>query len=260
MKLNKTAKDISLILLPVVIFIGVYFLLGLFPNYEFGKVDTEGVYNLERQLFGMTMEDGTRVIPSEYFRVHHWAVADVLSGLFYLCWVPLPFIYALVLYFQGRRDLARNITWAFLMVNVVGFIGYYIYPSAPPWYVMDHGFEVITDTKGSAAGFANCDAITGIPFFHNFYDKNANVFAAIPSLHSAYNPIAFYYSLKKQDNRIWQTILAIVSAGIWFSAVYSGHHYIIDVILGVLTSVAGIAIYELLRRAVTGKASLQRQQ
>lgn len=86
--------------------------------------------------------------------------------------------------------------------------------------------------------------VTGIPFFHDFYDKNANVFAAIPSLHSAYNPIAFYYAMKKPDNRIWQTILAVVSVGIWFSAVYSGHHYIIDVVLGVLASVAGIAIYE----------------
>lgn len=105
MELNKTVKETSLILLPVIIFIAVYFLLGLFPNYKFGTVDTEGVYNLEKALFGMTLEDGTRVIPSEYFRIHHWAVFDVLSGLFYLCWVPLPFIYAIVLYFQGRQTL-----------------------------------------------------------------------------------------------------------------------------------------------------------
>lgn len=254
MKQEKTVKDIVQILLPVVIFIIVYFLLGLFPNYRFGTVDTEGVYNLEKQLFGMTLEDGTGVIPSEYFRIHHWAVPDVLSGLFYLCWVPLPFIYALVLYFQGCKDLARNITWAFLMVNVIGFAGYYIYPSAPPWYVMDYGFDVIFDTKGSAAGFANCDAITGIPFFHNFYDKNANVFAAIPSLHSAYNPIAFYYAMKKKNNCTWQIVLAVVSVGIWLSAVYSGHHYIIDVILGVLTSAAGIAVYESFRKRLWGEA------
>lgn len=247
--MNKKIKDIVLILLPVVIFIVLYFFLGLFPNYKFGTVDTEGVYSLEKQLFGMTLNDGTIGIPSEYFRQNHWAVMDVLSGLLYLCWVPLPFIYAIVLYFQKRQDLAMRLTWAFLMVNAVGFTIYYIYPSAPPWYVMDHGFDVITNTKGSAAGFANADAITGIPFFHNFYDKNANVFAAIPSLHSAYNPIAFYYAWKKRS-MTWMIVLGIVSAGIWFSAVYSGHHYIIDVTLGVMTTIVGITLFETIRKRI----------
>lgn len=241
--MNRQVKDILLILLPVVIFIVLYFFLGLFPNYKFGTVHTQEVYDMEKMLFGMTLGDGTIGIPSEYFRQNHWAMMDVLSGLLYLCWVPLPFIYALVLYFQKRQDLAMRLTWAFLMVNAVGFTIYYIYPSAPPWYVMDHGFEVITGTPGSAAGFANADAITGIPFFHNFYDKNANVFAAIPSLHSAYNPIAFYYALKKRST-VWMIVLGVVSAGIWFSAVYSGHHYILDVVLGVMTTVAGVSIFE----------------
>jgi len=245
--MNRQIKDTIWILLPLVIFIVLYFGLGLWPNYKFGTVHTSEVYYLERDLFGMALNDGTIGIPSEYFRQHHWAVMDILSGLFYLCWVPLPFVYALVLYFQKRRDLAMRLTWAFLMVNVIGFIGYYIYPSAPPWYIMDHGFKVITDTPGSAAGFANADKLTGIPFFHNFYDKNANVFAAIPSLHSAYNPIAFYYACKKRSLP-WIIILGIVSAGIWFSAVYSGHHYIIDVTLGVLTSIIGITLLEALRK------------
>jgi len=240
-------KETALILLPLIIFIILYFFLGLFPNYKFGIVHTSEVYNLERDLFGMTLNDGTIGIPSEYFRQHHWAVMDILSGLFYLCWVPLPFVYALVLYFQKRRDLAMRLTWAFLLVNIIGFIGYYIYPSAPPWYIMDHGFQVIENTPGSAAGFANADQITGILFFHNFYDKNANVFAAIPSLHSAYNPIAFYYACKKRSTT-WTIILGIVSVGIWFSAVYSGHHYIIDVTLGVLTTIVGITLLETLRK------------
>lgn len=34
--------------------------------------------------------------------------------------------------------------------------------------------------------------------------------------------------------------------GIWFTAVYSGHHYIIDVTLGIVCALTGIVIFEYL--------------
>ena len=40
----------------------------------------------------------------------------------------------------------------FLLVNLFGFAGYYIYPAAPPWYAMHSGFEPILDTPGNVAG------------------------------------------------------------------------------------------------------------
>lgn len=235
---------IVVVLVPVGVFAGLYFLLGQWPNYLFGEVDTEGVYNLELSLFGITMSDGQVLIPSEYFWQNHCAVMDVLSGILYLCWVPLPAIYALVEVFRGRPEMALRITMAFLMVNLIGFVGYYIHPASPPWYVMEHGFDVDFDTMGSAAGFVNFDQVTGIPLFTNMYCHNANVFAAIPSLHVAYNPVALYYAFKVTHNRLWQVVLATVSVGICFSAVYSGHHYIIDVVLGLLTSALGIFVFE----------------
>lgn len=235
-----------IILTPFAIFAIIYFLLGLCPNYLFAEVDTEGVYNLERELFGVTLSNGERVIPQVFFRYNHWAIADILSGLFYLCWVPVPVIYTVVLLFQNREDLALRLSSAFLMVNIIGFIGYYIHPAAPPWYVMQHGFDVIYGTQGSAAGFLNFDNVTGGTFFHDFYTKNANVFAAIPSLHSAYNVVAFCYAMKIKGNTFWQTFIGTVMVGIWFAAVYSGHHYIIDVLLGIATAIAGTVLYEVI--------------
>lgn len=263
----KELRAIIIIALPVGIFAGLYFLLGVWPNYLFGEVDTQGIYELEKTLFGVSAAgteglqsmafDGVTMIPSEFFRVHHWAIMDVLSGIFYMCWVPLPLLYALILHWQGHNSLALRLTCAFLVVNIIGFCGYYIHPSSPPWYVMDHGFEVIFNTPGSAAGFANCDAVTGTTIFHDFYCHNANVFAAVPSLHSAYNPIAFFYAMLVPRNRVWQFVLGLVSVGIWFSAVYSGHHYVIDVILGVATTIVGILLFEkvIMRLALVKKYS-----
>lgn len=238
-------RGVLIVSMPVAVFGIVYVLLGVWPNYLFADVDTEGVYNLEKSLFGIVSADGRVLTPSEYFRLNHWAVADILSGVFYMLWIPLPLIYALVLYFQRRTSLALRLTSAFLTVNLLGFAIYYAFPASPPWYVMDYGLGPVRfGTPGSEAGFANFDRLVGISFFHNYYCHNANVFAAVPSLHSAYNPVALIYALMVPRNWKWQAVLGLVSVGVCLSAVYSGHHYIIDVVLGVLVAIVGTALFE----------------
>jgi membrane-associated phospholipid phosphatase len=39
-------------------------------------------------------------------------------------------------------------------------------------------------------------------------------------------------------------LILIDIAGIWFSAVYSNHHYLIDVLLGLACAITGIFIFE----------------
>ena len=132
----------------------------------------------------------------------------------------------------------------FLFVNLIGFAGYYIHPAAPPWYVMKYGFEPILNTPGDVAGLGRFDEMTGLGIFDSLYSRNSNVFAAVPSLHSAYMVIAFYYSLKAKYPNFLRVIFGIIMLGIWFTAVYSAHHYIIDAILGASCSVLGIFIFE----------------
>ena len=237
--MTKEIKALVLALSPFAIFGILYFLLGLYPNYLVAPIDTAGIYNLEKSLFGISTATGA-ITPNEYFAIHNWPLMDALSGIFYMCWVPLPILFCFWLFFTGRRTLAMHVSSAFLVVNLFGFAGYYIHPSSPPWYVMDYGFEPIFDTGGSAAGFSRFDTMFGTTFFHDFYVNNQNVFAAIPSLHSAYNPIAFWYALRLKGNWAGKSLLAIVSIGIWFTAVYTAHHYIIDVALGVLCTAIGI--------------------
>lgn len=228
---------------PFIIFAMTYFMLGLWPNYLFKEIDVRNVYELEKQLFSIATVAGT-VTPCEYFSIHHCAVADILSGLFYLCWIPLPVVYTLILQLTGHGKVAIHLSSAFLLTNLIGFAGYYIHPSAPPWYVMQFGFEPILGTPGNVAGFAHFDDLVGLPVFENIYNKNANVFAAIPSLHAAYNVVTLFYAIKVKGHKWWQYGIGLVAIGICLSAVYSGHHYIIDVLLGILTAVAGILMFE----------------
>jgi hypothetical protein len=192
------------------------------------------------------------VTPNEFFETNTHPVLDVLSGLFYLCWVPVPLMFSIWLFFKDKRMLL-DFSLAFLLTNIFGFMLYYAYPAAPPWYVELHGFQENFSIPGNEAGLANFDRILGVQLFHSMYAKNANVFAAIPSLHAAYPLLTLYFGVKKKL-RAASWLFLVILGGIWFSAVYSRHHYIIDVLLGAACTVATIIIYEkvVLRTRVDG--------
>lgn len=220
----------------------IYDSMRVYPNYKFNPVHIQQPYDLEKMLFAISM-GGNTITPNEYFAIYHSKFLDLLTGIFYLNWVPLPLFFAFYFYFKGHKRLTRDFLFVFVFVNIIGFIFYYIYPAAPPWYVALHGFELIPGTMGNSAGFHRFDNLVGIPVFASLYEKNANIFAAIPSLHSAYPVVLLYYGSKLKRPGL-NVLFVIFMLGIWFSAVYSGHHYIIDVILGVLCAVLGIAIFE----------------
>lgn len=241
-----TTRRLIVALLPFIIFGISYDWMNIVPNYEVNTVDVEGIYNSEKSLFGITAADGTVMTANEYFALHTCKFMDFMAGVFYLCWVPVPILFGLYLYFKGRQAAYLHFAIVFLLVNLIGFAGYYIHPAAPPWYVANHGFAAVPGTHGEVAGLGAFDAMTGLDIFDALYARNANVFAAVPSLHSAYTLVALIYALRYGAPRIWQIVLAVVTLGIWFTAVYTSHHYIIDVCLGIVCAFAGFGLFEYL--------------
>ena len=194
--------------------------------------------------------------PNEWFVLHTHPVLDFVSGLFYLCWIPIPIAYGVWLYFKDKNLLAQ-FSIAFLLVNIVGIAIYYLYPAAPPWYVEAHGFELIRNTPGNAAGLLRFDELTGLTIFGDMYNKNANVFAAVPSLHAAFPTVLLVYGLKK-GLKYASLVFFIILVGIWFAAIYTYHHYIIDVLLGGIIALLTIAAFDLLLKNHRANQLLQR--
>lgn len=241
---NGSTRRLVIALIPFFLFGISYDWMNILPNYEVNPVDVAGLYNTEKTLFGITVAEAEVLTPNEFFAIHHTPLMDFLAGIFYLCWVPLPIVYGLYLYFSGRRNAYLHFAIVFLLVNLLGFALYYVHPAAPPWYVALHGFEAVPGTPGDVAGLGRFDQMTGLGIFDALYARNSNVFAAMPSLHSAYTLIAFVYALRSRSPLGWRIVLGVVTAGIWFTAVYSSHHYILDVLGGIATALAGIAIFE----------------
>lgn len=221
----------------------IYDSMRVLPNYEVNPIHVAEPYFFEKNWFGINTPDG-RLTWNEYFKIRHTPFWDIVTGLFYLNWVPIPLLFAFWL-LRTDKLLFLKFSYAFVFTNLVGFCIYYLYPAAPPWYVEQYGFDVIHGTPGNAAGLLEFDKLLGIELFEGMYRKNANVFAAIPSLHSAYPMLCLLYGLRLK--KTWLTVLfAVFTAGVWFAAVYSRHHYIIDVILGAAVAVFSFLVFEYL--------------
>jgi hypothetical protein len=218
----------------------IFDFMKAFPNYAYHSVSTSELYNLEKSIFGIHSK-GIMLTPNEYLKTHTKTFIDVISGIFYLMWIPVPLVFAGFLFFRNRLQFLY-FSLTFVLVNFIGFVIYYLYPAAPPWYIQLHGFNFIPHTPGNTGGLGRFDATIGIPVFKSIYSKSSNVFAAMPSLHSSYPVIVLYYGLKNRLGLL-NIFFTIVMLGIWFTAIYTSHHYVLDVIAGICCAGIGISLF-----------------
>ncbi len=215
-----------------------------FPNYRYNTVHIESIYRLEKALFGIHGPNGTILTPNEFWLVHQHTVPDIAAGCFYLCWMPLPLAFAGYLFYKDKEAFFR-FTLSFLFVNFVGFVIYYLCPAAPPWYVEQYGFVFNPHTPGNTAGLGRWDSYFNVHVFAGLYAKSSNVFAAMPSLHAAYPLTVLYYGIRYRLGW-WNALFALITAGIWFAAVYTSHHYVLDVLAGIGCCIVGIWVFSFL--------------
>ncbi len=220
---------------------GVYWMLydsmRIAPNWTVTAVHIRDLYDFDKKWFGI----GGQTL-NEWCAGHIFWPLDLLAGLFYISWVPLPLLFAGWLLWK-RPSLYLRFAWCFFFVNLIGFTIYYLVPAAPPWYVATVGFEFKTDVMRSAAGLDRVDELLGIDLFHRIYTRNSNVFAAIPSLHSAYPLVAWFYA-RRSGRSFWVWLFGIFAVGIWVSAIYTGHHYVLDVLAGIAVAAGGYFVFE----------------
>lgn len=223
----------------------IYDYMKAFPNYNYNTVHIQDLYNFEKRIFGIE-QNGKLLTPNEYWLLHTNSFLDVITGFFYLMWVPVPLAFAAFLFFTNKKRNFLNFLLTFVWVNLLGFVVYYLYPAAPPWYVQQHGFDFIAGTPGNTAGLIRFDNFFGIELFKSIYSKGSNVFAAMPSLHSAYPLIVVYYGAKGKFRKA-NVFFITVMIGIWFAAVYTSHHYLADVLAGITTAIIGIFSFNWLK-------------
>jgi hypothetical protein len=139
--------------------------------------------------------------------------------------------------------------WRNLVVVLfsAGLVTYVLYPAAPPWWAAQHdylsfGVRKVIDDLWHHFGIHAAQAA----FEHD--QAFVNPTAAIPSLHSAYPLLMFlfFWSTKKLWVRLLTGTYVILMA---LTLVYTGEHYVIDILIGWVYAIATFAFVVWAERA-----------
>ena len=220
----------------------------VFISYEImysvvGSIDLDilhaGPRNLDIQMFGQIPS----LILQQNFR---FPVLDYVGAVFYGIYFFVPTIFAFVLWKKSPKNYWKYIV-AFGVLTYAALLTFLFYPVAPPWYQFNSAFnpaytgpQVIRVLTGSV------DVNLGLPVYKTLFDfLSPNIFAAFPSMHSAMPWLVFLFAFKVWK---WKALpVAIIPVGTWFSAVYLGEHYFVDVLGGIAyATIAFIAVEKLL--------------
>jgi membrane-associated phospholipid phosphatase len=142
----------------------------------------------------------------------------------------------------------RWFLWSFAIANVISFVTWIALPAAPPWYIHAHGCSIDMTTLPSPAGLARVDRLLGIEYFSGFYSRAASVFGALPSMHCAY-PMLGLLTAWKHEPRPALVLHVLYAAWMALAAVYLGHHWVLDVLAGWATALAGVVLARKLLQA-----------
>ncbi len=155
----------------------------------------------------------------------HWW--DYLAFLVYLTHFFAALIVAAVLWKVAYPKFKR-FAFLFVTLTLAGFATYALYPAAPPWLAsQSHALAPtakIVDEIWAHLGLKNGGSLLSAR--SNF----ANPVAALPSLHAAYPMllVLFFWGMAGR----WRWLLPLYPLAMAFSLVYTGEHYVFDILLG----------------------------
>jgi hypothetical protein len=125
-----------------------------------------------------------------------------------------------------------------------GFVTYVLFPAVPPWEAAwYHYIEPVSRTLARMWGDAG---ITPAKALFENHDQFYNQEAAIPSLHAAY-PMLLLLFFWGAGRWVRAGLIAYVLA-MAFTLVYSGEHYVADILIGWLYAGAVFALVGVVRR------------
>jgi membrane-associated phospholipid phosphatase len=172
---------------------------------------------------------------------------DVPVALVYMAHFILPWAIAAVFYFRSRPLWVRYIRRV-LLLSYAGLLTYILLPAAPPWYAARVGEIDGEVVRNSTRGWWEL----GLSFADVMLkdaQAQSNQVAALPSLHAAFallSVVALWPIVGRLSGTLLvgrlplgtvlgvglRVILVLFPLAMCFTLVYSGEHYVVDVLAG----------------------------
>lgn len=205
--------------------------------------------DVDRWLFGGQ-------VPSVWLQAHlhdpgrvRWF--EMLAFAVYVSHFFVTPLLAAVLWVRDRWRF-RRFAASLALLTLLGCVTFVVFPAAPPWMASEH--ELIGPVQRLIPQlwqWSGVGAETGLVGTGYRY---ANEVAAVPSLHAA---LALLVAMSVWPRRWWgRALVGAYPLAMAFAIVYSGEHYVADVLLGWLYAVVSfLAIRRVARGLTAGRAT-----
>jgi hypothetical protein len=176
---------------------------------------------------------------------------ELFSLFMYISHFLAPLLLAFLIWAAWDRRGFADLLFGILAVSVLADITFVLAPTAPPWLAAQHGLiEPVQPILKDALYSVHLDAFAAEKGNGSKY----NVVAAIPSLHAAW-PVICLLVIRKHRLPRWLFVAQLgITIGVFFAIVYTGEHYLIDALVGV---VYAFAAWWLLQLAFGAKRALR---
>jgi membrane-associated phospholipid phosphatase len=109
-----------------------------------------------------------------------------------------------------------------LLANLIGLVGFWVWPTAPPWMFPLQGF------------------VDGVNHSSALLQTLGNPYAAMPSLHAADALIVGWFLVATSRTTWAKALWALWPVWVWFCVVATANHYLLDVLAGIGVAVAAL--------------------
>lgn len=174
-------------------------------------------------------------IPTVWLQDHFYTAAtvhwyDALATLVYTSHFLATPILAAVLWLRNREVWVAYITRV-VVLAFAGLVTYVLFPEAPPWLAARDGL-IAPVGRLSARGWIWLHAGDVQDLLDEAQRDGSNPVAAMPSLHVAFATLVALCIAGRLASR-WRYLLALYPLAMGLVLVYTGEHYVLDLVAGV---------------------------
>ncbi len=212
----------------VFLFLSYEYLRGLAPKLGMG-VHIFPMIHVDQFLVGGVLTANLQKLLYTPGTLH---IYDYFFSILYMMHFISLLVFAFFLWLKKRHEFKRFVITT-IALAYAGFLTYVLYPAMPPWMASAQGFiphvaNVASDT------FASFVQTVHIPSVYQFMDPNP--VAAMPSLHAAFPMLVYLFMVDIFGKKARPFI--IYPMLVWVAIIYTGNHYILDTIVGILYAYA----------------------
>jgi membrane-associated phospholipid phosphatase len=222
--------------LPFFLVLTVYGLLRSYASHTLWGPFVRPQVWIDTHLFG------TGVDPT--VQLQRWLYTPGLHIWDYLCWCCymshffVSFIVAAVLWKTNYAKFRRFVP-LFIALTFLGYVTYVLYPAMPPWmasgrHYLPHTVRIVPLVLDHLHLHSGAAVLTG-------GDKFDNNVAAMPSIHAAYPMLICLFFWKGAGTRT-RVLLAAYPLCMAFTLVYTGEHFVTDIVVGWLYAATTFAL------------------